>query len=201
MKPDITLHRLGKEARARHGGDTHLPGHPFAELRVVGSAELRDVRDRQIRVHDKTLLVLSEASIKSDWVENELDMARRKEKKISEQILEQLVKTFVTGLEREDIEALARALYRIPKGAEKLADRFLLAAPHLQGVDFSKQAGMMLKATDTRWAPWYILPILIRPGLAIPSANGRERHSSSILSGSTIAGGWIFIREPKSCTL
>jgi uncharacterized protein len=79
---------------------------------------------------------------------DDLVMARRKEKKISEQISEQLVQTFVTGLEREDIEALARTLYRIPKGAEKLADRFLLAAPHLQGVDFSKQAEMMLKATD-----------------------------------------------------
>jgi hypothetical protein len=33
-----------------------------------------------IRVHDVALLVLSESSVKSDWVENELDMARAKEK-------------------------------------------------------------------------------------------------------------------------
>src|SRR6266566_3004905 len=66
---------------------------------------------------------------------DELVLARRKEKKISEQISEELVKTFVTGLEREDIEALARGLYKIPKTAEKLAERFLIAAPHLQGVD------------------------------------------------------------------
>ncbi len=75
-------------------------------------------------------------------------MTRRKERKISEQISEELVKTFVTGLEREDIEALARGLYKIPKTAEKLAERFMLAAPHLPGVDFSKQAEMMLRATD-----------------------------------------------------
>src|SRR5690554_5944303 len=74
---------------------------------------------------------------------DELVLARRKEKKISEQISEELVKTFVTGLEREDIEALARALYKIPKTAEKLAERFLLAAPHLEGVEFSRQAEMM----------------------------------------------------------
>jgi TIR domain/Pentapeptide repeats (8 copies) len=35
---------------------------------------------RAIRLNDVVLLVLSKASIKSGWVENELDMARRKEK-------------------------------------------------------------------------------------------------------------------------
>jgi len=79
---------------------------------------------------------------------DELVLARRKEKKISEQISEELVKTFVTGLEREDIEALARGLYKIPKTAEKVAERFVIAAPHLAGVDFTRQAGMMTKATD-----------------------------------------------------
>jgi hypothetical protein len=40
---------------------------------------------------------------------------RRKDKRITQQITEELCKTFVTPLEREDIEALAFALYRIPK--------------------------------------------------------------------------------------
>src|ERR1041385_2353956 len=79
---------------------------------------------------------------------DDLVLARRKEKKISEQISEELVKTFVTGLEREDIEALARTLYKIPKTAEKLAERFLLAEPHLKDVNFTAQAEMMGKATD-----------------------------------------------------
>ena len=77
-----------------------------------------------------------------------LVLARRKETKISEQISAELVKTFVTGLEREDIEALARGLYKIPKTAEKVAERFLIAAPHLQGLDLSRQADMMIKAAD-----------------------------------------------------
>src|SRR5580698_5245366 len=75
-------------------------------------------------------------------------LARRKEKKISEQISNELVKTFITGLEREDIESLARALFRIPKAAEKLADRLVLAGQHLDGMDFSRQADMMSKSTD-----------------------------------------------------
>lgn len=79
---------------------------------------------------------------------DDLVIARRKEKKISEKISEELVLTFVTGLEREDIEVLARALYKLPKTAEKLAERFLIAAPHLAGVDFSRQCDMMSKATD-----------------------------------------------------
>jgi uncharacterized protein len=79
---------------------------------------------------------------------DDLVLARRKEKKISEQIISELVKTFVTGLEREDIEALARGLYKIPKTAEKLAERTIIASPHLTGLDFSRQADMMAKATE-----------------------------------------------------
>ena len=79
---------------------------------------------------------------------DDLVLARRKEKKISEQISTELVKTFITGLDREDIEALARGLYRIPKAAEKLAERLVMAGHHLDGIDFSKQADMMTKATD-----------------------------------------------------
>ena len=79
---------------------------------------------------------------------DDLVLARRKEKRISEQISEELVKTFVTGLEREDIEALSLALYKIPKTVEKFAERLVLATPHLEGVDFTRQAEMMEKATD-----------------------------------------------------
>ena len=79
---------------------------------------------------------------------DDLILARRNEKKISETINTELVKTFVTGLEREDIEALARGIYRIPKAAEKLAERLVMAGKHLDGIDFSKQADMMAKATD-----------------------------------------------------
>ena len=79
---------------------------------------------------------------------DDLVIARRKEKKISDQISTELVRTFITGMEREDIEALARGLFRIPKAAEKLAERLVMAGHHLDGIDFSKQAVMMTKATD-----------------------------------------------------
>jgi uncharacterized protein Yka (UPF0111/DUF47 family) len=79
---------------------------------------------------------------------DDLVLTRRKEKRIAEQIQEELVKTFVTGLDREDIESLSLALYKIPKTVEKFAERLVLAAPHLEGVDFAGQAVLMEKATD-----------------------------------------------------
>jgi len=79
---------------------------------------------------------------------DDLVLARRKEKRIAEQISEELVNTFVTGLDREDIEDLSLALRKIPKTTEKFAERWLLAAAHLEGVDFTLQGEMMEKATE-----------------------------------------------------
>ena len=99
--------------------------------------------------HESVRLVIQVMKAPQDTRKlDDLVLARRKEKRISEQISEELVKTFVTGLEREDIEALARGLYKIPKSAEKLAERFVLAGSHVAGIDFSKHAEMMEKATD-----------------------------------------------------
>jgi len=107
------------------------------------------LEDAAREAHESVRLTIE--IIKSPGDTTKLDalvMARRKEKKISEKISEELVKTFVTGLEREDIEALARGLYKIPKTAEKVAERFLIATPHLAGQDFARQSEMMTKATD-----------------------------------------------------
>ena len=79
---------------------------------------------------------------------DDLALSRRKEKKIGEQITAELVKTFVTGLEREDIEALALALRKIPKTLEKLAERINIGRQHLQGVDFTRQIEILEQSTD-----------------------------------------------------
>ena len=74
---------------------------------------------------------------------------RRKEKAINRQISEALCTTFVTALEREDIEALSIALYKIPKTSEKIAERVLMV-PHLvHGMDFSKQIASLERAANT----------------------------------------------------
>ncbi|MCC7424614.1 MAG: hypothetical protein IT428_30465 [Planctomycetaceae bacterium] len=76
-------------------------------------------------------------------------LSRGKDKRITEQISEELVSTFVTGLEREDIETLSYAMYRICKTIEKFAERFNLAPQRLAGVDFSRQTDLMERATET----------------------------------------------------
>jgi uncharacterized protein len=76
-------------------------------------------------------------------------LARGKDKSITEQISQELVNTFVTGLEREDIEMLSYALYRTCKTIEKFAERFNLAPQRLTEVDFSEQTELMQRATST----------------------------------------------------
>ena len=60
------------------------------------------------------------------------------DKKITEQIGKELVNTFVTQLEREDIEVLSAALYRIPKTVEKFGrsttiTRSVVGTPSISG--------------------------------------------------------------------
>lgn len=72
--------------------------------------------------------------------------ARRREKDLFAQISEELVNTFVTVLDREDIEALSSALYKIPKVVEKFAERYTLALERIGDVDYHSRAVMLEQA-------------------------------------------------------
>lgn len=74
--------------------------------------------------------------------------SRRKDKEITQQLTEQLVKTFITPLEREDIQALAAALYKIPKTVEKIGERILIAPKELHGHSFAQQVALLDQATE-----------------------------------------------------
>lgn len=80
---------------------------------------------------------------------HEFAQARGKDKYITDQISQELVNTFVTGLEREDIETLSYSMYRLCKTIEKFAERFNLAPQRLVGVDFTHQVELMRRATET----------------------------------------------------
>ena len=75
-------------------------------------------------------------------------LARQRERDISDQIGKALVDSFITPIEREDIEALGSALYKIPKQVEKFADRYSLAIQHLEGIDFAPRAAMLEQAAS-----------------------------------------------------
>jgi len=74
---------------------------------------------------------------------DEFRVARRREKELFAKINAALVDTFVTALEREDIEALAAALYKIPKTVEKFAERYVIVADRLHGIDFDQRAALL----------------------------------------------------------
>ena len=79
---------------------------------------------------------------------DEFVASRRKDKEITITINELLCRKAVTVFEREDIEALSGSLYRIPKTVEKFAERYILTAPQLRDVDFSRQTLLLEEATS-----------------------------------------------------
>lgn len=89
--------------------------------------------------------------------------ARQREKQLAHQISEALVNTFVTALDREDIEALNTALYKIPKTIQRFAERYAVVAERLVGIDFSTRTELLLRSAEV------VVAIIgqLRQGLAI----------------------------------
>jgi uncharacterized protein Yka (UPF0111/DUF47 family) len=79
---------------------------------------------------------------------DEFIQTRRKEKRIRQLLIEELSKTFVTPLEREDIEGLSFALYRIPKTVEKIVERLSIYPGRVPHAGFHRQAELMLQAAE-----------------------------------------------------
>src|ERR1700737_954453 len=74
--------------------------------------------------------------------------SRRKDKQITQELTEQLSKTFITPLEREDIQALAASLYKIPKTVEKIGERMLICPQDLPKLSFGKQVQLLDQAAE-----------------------------------------------------
>jgi uncharacterized protein Yka (UPF0111/DUF47 family) len=73
--------------------------------------------------------------------------SRAREKALAAQISEELVNTFVTALDREDIEALNSALYKIPKTIEKFAERYDIVSGRLADIDFAPRSLVLERST------------------------------------------------------
>src|SRR5690349_22519337 len=63
--------------------------------------------------------------------------AKEADKRITQQINEAMVKTFVSQLEKDDIEVLSAALYKIPKTVEKIIERFIISAEVVKDASFT----------------------------------------------------------------
>jgi uncharacterized protein len=79
---------------------------------------------------------------------NAFAQSRREDKRITQQLTEELSKTFITPLEREDIQALASALYKIPKTVEKISERILICPEDLHGHNFRRQVELLDRAAE-----------------------------------------------------
>lgn len=79
----------------------------------------------------------------SDFAES-----RRRQKQIRSQTIEHLYSTLMPPFEREDIQALAFAVYRIPKVVEKLVERMALYPGRLPVAVFQRQARLLTTAAD-----------------------------------------------------
>lgn len=80
---------------------------------------------------------------------DEFIASRRKDKAITSEISEALCTTFVTALERADIESLSVALYKIPKTVEKIAERITLAPHFLKGLDLARHLTLLEQGAQT----------------------------------------------------
>ena len=74
--------------------------------------------------------------------------SRREDKRITQELTEELTKTFITPLEREDIQALAASLYKIPKTVEKIGERIGISPQDLPIPSFAKQVHLLDQAAE-----------------------------------------------------
>lgn len=123
----------------------------FSLQKLLGKEDkfftLLEASAQEARTSVQALVKLSKA-FDQPVVLDEFAHSRRKDKEITKEISEAVYTTFVTALEREDIEDLSNALYKIPKTVEKFTERVLLVPQHVRGIDFSTQIGILERATD-----------------------------------------------------
>src|SRR3954469_21323770 len=123
----------------------------FSLQKLLGKEDkfftLLEASAQEARTSVQALVKLSKA-FDQPVVLDEFAHSRWKDKEITKEISAAVYTTFVTALEREDIEDLSNALYKIPKTVEKFTERVLLVPQHVRGVDFSTQIGILERATD-----------------------------------------------------
>jgi uncharacterized protein len=123
----------------------------FSLQRLLGKEDkffsLLEASAEEARTSVQALVKLSK-DLEKAVATDQFAYSRRKDKEITKEISAAVYTTFVTALEREDIEELSNALYKIPKTVDKFSERVLLAPEHVRGIDFSKQINLLERATD-----------------------------------------------------
>jgi hypothetical protein len=123
----------------------------FSLQRLLGKEDkfftLLEASAEEARTSVQALVRLSKTLDKPSVV-GDFAYSREKDKQITREISAAVYSTFVTALEREDIEELSNALYKIPKMIDKFTTRLLATPQHVRGIDFSTQITLLERATD-----------------------------------------------------
>jgi uncharacterized protein Yka (UPF0111/DUF47 family) len=123
----------------------------FSLQKLLGKEDkffgLLEASAEEARTSVLTLVKLSKDFEKLTGLED-FTYSRRRDKQITQEISAAVYTTFITAIEREDIDELSNALYKIPKTVEKFTERILIAPQHVRGIDFSKQIGLLERATE-----------------------------------------------------
>jgi uncharacterized protein Yka (UPF0111/DUF47 family) len=123
----------------------------FSLQRLLGKEDkfftLLEASAEEARTSVQALVRLSKTLDKPSAV-GDFAYSREKDKQITREISAAVYSTFVTALEREDIEELSNALYKIPKMIDKFTTRLLATPQHVRGIDFSTQITLLERATD-----------------------------------------------------
>src|SRR5213595_3531937 len=118
----------------------------FSLQKLLGKEDkfftLLEASAQEARTSVQALVKLSKA-FDQPIILDEFAHSRLKDKQITSEISEAVYTTFVTAIEREDIENLSNALYKIPKTVEKFSERVLLGPQHIRSVDFPTQIGLL----------------------------------------------------------
>jgi uncharacterized protein Yka (UPF0111/DUF47 family) len=112
-----------------------------------------DLLEASAKQADTSVHHLVDLLAKIDKHDSSRDLAafaesRREDKRITQQLTEELTKTFITPFEREDIQALAASLYKIPKTVEKIGERMLISPQDLPTPSFAKQVELLDQAAE-----------------------------------------------------
>lgn len=105
----------------------------------------------------------------------EFIQSRRKDKRITESITEELCRTFMTPLEREDIEALSIVLYKIPKTCEKFHEKYLLCGKEIREVSFTEQIRLIGEAVTT--VVQMVKRLRAKPNLEVVKTDNDRLHA------------------------
>src|SRR4051812_15175035 len=83
----------------------------------------------------------------TEAIMGDIDQSRRSHKRNGQEITEGLFQTFSTPIEREDIESLSNAFYKISKNIEKIAERLIICPPGISMDPIRRQVSLLEQGT------------------------------------------------------